>query len=143
MLRSAHSGDIEAIVELALESVRIDPLPVPANRGAMRAMVADSIRDKRHFVWVSEIDGKVCGCVGARVGLGFWFDGLQCDVLLFHVKRGGEGGLLLRRFARWVQTHTKIRVASFSLEPGADPRIARLLIRLGFARSSQQLSFVR
>ena len=55
----------------------------------------------------------------------------------------GAGALLLRRFSRWVKSRSGIKVALFELEPNVDPRIERLLVRLGFERKSNNLAYVR
>ena len=78
------------------------------------------------------------GCVQK----GFWFERLQCSVLLYYSLVKGAGLPLVREFARWVKSRPGIKVAVFSMEPGVDERLVKFLKRLGFARESRQLSYV-
>ena len=42
-----------------------------------------------------------------------------------------------------MKSRSGIKVALFELEPNVDPRIERLLVRLGFERKSNNLAYVR
>lgn len=140
--RRAKLSDVNAIVELAVESVSRDPLPVVVDRRAM----ADSVRvclNPAHFAWVAEVDGQVVGAVGATVQPGFWFQRLQCSVLMYYSRVPGGGLPLMREFARWVKSRPAIKIAVLELEPNVDPRLLRFLRRVGFARESTNLSYVR
>ena len=143
VFRAATLRDEDALVDLAVESVSRDPLPVKVSTSAMRETFRAIVGRPAHFVWVAEQDGKVVASVVAQVGAGFWFERLQCSVLLYYSRQPGAGVPLLRRFAAWVKGRTAIKIAVFELEPGVDPRLMRLLARLGFARQSSNLSFVR
>lgn len=140
--RKAKLEDIQAIVEIAEESVSRDPLPVKINREAM-ADTARTCLNPAHFMWVAEQDGKVVASVAACVQESFWYHKLQCSVLLYYTRVPGAGVLLLREFAKWVKSRSAIKVAVLELEPGADPRLVKFLKRLGFARESVSLSYVR
>lgn len=140
--RKATMQDIPAIVDIAVESVSIDPLPVKIDRDAM----ADTVRtclNPAHFVWVAEHGGKVVAAVVACVQQGFWFHKMQCSVLLYYTRVPGAGAPLLREFARWVKSRSAIKLAVFELEPNADPRLVKFLSRLGFARESLNLTYTR
>lgn len=140
--RKAKLDDIPAIVDIAVESVLRDPLPVKINRQAM-ADTARTCLNPAHFMWVAEQDGKVVASVAACVQEGFWFHKLQCSVLLYYTRVPGAGLPLMREFAHWVKSRSGIKVAVLELEPGADPRLVRFLNRLGFARESLNLTYVR
>jgi N-acetylglutamate synthase-like GNAT family acetyltransferase len=140
--RKAKLDDIPAIVDIAVESVSHDPLPVKINREAM-ADTARTCLNPAHFMWVAEQDGKVVASVAACVQESFWFSKLQCSVLLYYTRVPGAGIPLLREFARWVKSRSAIKVAVLELEPGADPRLVKFLNRLGFARESLNLTYVR
>jgi N-acetylglutamate synthase-like GNAT family acetyltransferase len=140
--RKAKLDDIPAIVDIAVESVSRDPLPVKINREAM-ADTARTCLNPAHFMWVAEQDGKVVASVAACVQESFWFSKLQCSVLLYYTRVPGAGLPLMREFARWVKSRSAIKVAVLELEPGADPRLVKFLNRLGFARESLNLTYVR
>lgn len=141
LIRPATTSDVPAIVELAVESVSINPLPVRLDRQAMGDTARALIIGNQHFSWVSTQDGRVVGAVGACVQPGFWFQRSQASVLMFFAHAGGIQ--LLRELARWVRARPTIKVAVFSLEPGMDPRIGHLLSRLGFGRQSIAYTYVR
>lgn len=141
LIRPATTSDVPAIVELAVESVSINPLPVRLDRQAMGDTARALIIGNQHFSWVSVQDGRVVGAVGACVQPGFWFQRSQASVLMFFAHAGGIE--LLRELARWVRARPTIKVAVFSLEPGMDPRIGHLLSRLGFGRQSIAYTYVR
>lgn len=140
--RKAKLEDIPAIVDIAVESVSRDPLPVKINHEAM-ADTARTCLNPAHFMWVAEQDGKVVASVAACVQESFWYHKLQCSVLLYYTRVPGAGLPLMREFAKWVKSRSGIKVAVLELEPGADPRLVKFLKRLGFARESISLSYVR
>lgn len=143
MIRQAKPQDVAQIVELAVESVSRDPLPVRIDREGMAEMARELIAGNAHFAWVAEEDGKVVGAVGAITQPGFWHERMSCSVVMFYCRRPGAGIALLREFARWVKSRPTIKIASFHLEPGMDERIGVLLKRLGFTLSSPQFVYVR
>jgi hypothetical protein len=140
--RKATISDIPAIVEIAVASVSVDPLPVKIDRKAM-AEQAHQCLNPAHFMWVTEVDGKVVAAVAAFVMPGFWHERLTCSVLLYYTLVPGAGVGLLRQFSRWVKSRSAIKVAVFELEPGADPRLVSFLKKLGFARESLNITYVR
>jgi hypothetical protein len=141
LIRPATTADVPAIVDLAVESVSVNPLPVRLDRQAMGDTARALIIGNQHFSWVSVKGGRVVGAVGACVQPGFWFQRSQASVLMFFAHAGGIE--LLRELARWVRARPTIKVAVFSLEPGMDPRIGHLLSRLGFGRQSIAYTYVR
>lgn len=143
MIRKATHADIDAIVALSLESVSSEPLPVQVDEAAIRAMAKAMVGNPAHFVWVGEQAGKVTACVAAQVMPGFWFKGLQASVLLYFATQPGDGVSLIRRFSGWVKSRPAIKMAVLEFEPKHDPRLERLFVRLGFARRSMNLTFVR
>ena len=143
VVRRAVSRDIPALIELAVESVSRDPLPLKISRSAMRETLEGVIGKPAHFCWVSEVDGKVVAGVAACSSVGFWFERQQCSVLLYYTRVKGAGMPLLREFARWVKSRPVIKVAVLELEPGVDPRLVSALKRMGFQRESLNLSYLR
>lgn len=140
--RRARLEDVEAIVDIAVESVSQDPLPVKIDRQAM-ADTARTCLNPAHFMWVAEQDGKVVASVAACVQPSFWFQKLQCSVLLYYTRVPGAGIPLIREFVRWVKSRSAIKVAVLELEPGVDPRLVKFLKRMGFERESLNLSYIR
>lgn len=140
--RKAKLEDVPAIVDIAVESVSRDPLPVKIDRNAM-AETARTCLNPAHFMWVAEKDGKVVASVAACVQPSFWYQKLQCSVLLYYTQVPGAGLPLLREFAKWVKSRSAIKVAVLELEPGVDPRLVKFLNRLGFNRESLNLTYVR
>lgn len=142
-IRRAVAGDIARIVELAVASVSLNPIPVVIDREGMAATAKELIAGNQHFAWVAVEDGVIVGAVGAAAQPGFWFERLQASVVMFYTSRPGAGIQLLREFARWVKSRPAIKLAVFSLEPEMDPRIGVLLQRLGFGRSAPTFTYVR
>jgi len=140
--RKATMSDIPAIVDIAVESVSKDPLPVKIDRDAM-ADTAKTCLNPAHFIWVAEDDGKVVAAFAACVQPSFWFTKLQCSVLLYYSRVPGAGLPLIREFARWVKSRSAIKMAIVELEPGTDPRLVNFFKRVGFARESINLTYLR
>jgi hypothetical protein len=141
--RAARLADIPAMVELAVESVSRDPLPVTVCRATMAETLRASVGNPQHFAWVTERDGAVIGAVVAQTFRGFWFMRRQCSVLMYFTREGGGCMPLLRELARWIKARPAIKLAVLELEPGADPRLISALHRLGFARQSTNVAYVR
>ena len=143
MIRPATLADVSAVVDIAVESVSQDPLPVKIDRDAMADTVKEAIAGASHFIWVSEIDGEVVAAVGAMSERSFWYERNQCSVMLYYTRVPGEGLKLLRELARWIKSRPVIKVAVMELEPATDPRLIRFLQRIGFSRISVNCSYVR
>ena len=142
IFRKATMSDVPAIVDIAVESVSRDPLPVRIDREAMAETAREAL-GPAHFLWVAEQDGKVVAAMGAMVQKGFWFERLQCSVLLYYTRVAGAGLPLLREFAKWVKSRPAIKIAVVELEPGVDPRLVKFFKRVGFSRESLNLTYVR
>jgi hypothetical protein len=141
--RRAKFEDVPAIVELAVISVSNDPLPVKIDKLSM-ADTAKVCLNPAHFLWVAEDDdGKIVAAFAACVQKSFWFDRMQCSVLLYYTVVKGAGMPLIREFARWVKSRSAIKVAVISLEPGVDERLVKFFKRVGFSRESLNLTYVR
>lgn len=143
LIRPAHAKDVPAIVELAMASVATDALPVKPSADAMRETALALVGNRSQFVWVAEADGQVVACVGAMCSRSFWFQGWQASMLLFWSSRPGAAVPLLRRYAAWVKERPVIKTAVIECEPRVDPRTLRFLKRLGFARESVNLVYVK
>lgn len=142
MIRRATMSDIPAIVDLAVESVSINPIPVKIDRGAMRE-TAEQCLQPAHFLMVAEIDGVVVGALAACVQPSFWYEKLQCSVLLHYSRSPGLWVRLMREFSKWVHSRSGIKVAVLEMEPESDPRMIKFLARIGFDRVSTNVSYIR
>lgn len=140
--RKAKLEDIPTAVDIAVESVSRDPLPVKIDRQAMTD-TGRTLLNPAHFFWVAEQDGQVVAAVAACAQPSFWYRGLQASILLYYTRVPGAGLMLMREFARWCKSRSGIKVAVLELEPGVDPRLVKFLKRAGFARESINLSYVR
>lgn len=140
--RKAKPADIEAIVDLAIESVSIDPMPVRVDREAMRETAMRNL-NPAHFMWVAEKEGKVVAAVAAYVQRIFWASGLQLSVLLHYSRVKGAWVGLMRRLSEWMKSRHGIKIGIVELEPGASESMIKFLQRLGFARASTNLTYVR
>lgn len=141
--RAAKCADVSAIVELAVESVNRDPLPVKISREAMAETTRQVVGKSMHFAWVAEQDGQVVGSVLAQAAYGFWFERQQCSVLLYYGRVPNSVAPLLRRLARWIKSRPVIKVAVIELEPIAPLGLLRALGKLGFDRVSANATYVR
>lgn len=143
-IRKAKPQDVDAIVELAVESVTtIAPIPeLKIDRDAMRDTV-ELCLGPAHFCMVAERDGEVVGAVVAQVMPGFWFHKLQCSVLLHYARETGAWVKLMRALAEWIKGRSGIKMAIIEIEACHDPKVLRFVERLGFSRPSDNRIYVR
>lgn len=131
MIRRATVFDIGQIAALAAEAVAQRPWAcAPVSMDRIEQSTYDVVVDDKSFCWVSEINDRVVGCVAAETTPLFWADGNQSTVMMFFCKDSGEGGKLLREYARWVKS-SGIKVAVISTEPWHGPKLAKALCALG------------
>ena len=142
IFRRATVSDVNDIVDIAVESVSKNPLPVRIDKEAMADMARHCMQPA-HFLWVADLNGKVVAAMAACTQKGFWFERLQCSVLLYYTRLAGAGLPLIREFVRWVKSRPAIKLAVIELEPGVDPRLVRFMKSVGFARESLNLTLVR
>jgi len=132
MIRQAKPSDIPAIVELGLESLNTeayDDLVISPER--VREVALACVSSSQHFIWVCETDGEITGSVAAVVSDMIFYERKQASVVMFLSKTPGEGIKLIRQFLKWARARPIIKMIEFTLEPTADPRIGKLLTRLG------------
>lgn len=143
IFRPAQLSDTKAIIDLAVESVSRDPLPVKISRTAMTETLHSLVGKAMHFAWVAEQDGQVVASVCAQCAYGFWFERQQCSVLLYYGRVPHSVAPLLLRLSRWIKSRPAIKLAVIELEPNAPSGLAGFLSRLGFDRQSMNVSYVR
>lgn len=141
--RPAKLEDTPGLIDLAVESVSRDPLPVRTSRPAISETLKSVIGNSTHFCWVGVEGSAIVSAVVASTSYGFWFDRQQSSVLMFYTRKPGAGMPLIRRYAKWVKERPAIKIAAFELEPAMDSRYERVLARLGFDRRSTNMVYVR
>ena len=132
MIRKATPGDIPAIVELGIEALRqdaYDELLIAPDK--VRRMAVECVSSANNFAWVCESDGRVQGAVVALVHELMFYERKQASCVMFYCKVPGEGVKLMREFLRWARNRPAIKLIVFTLERRADPRIGKLLTKLG------------
>ena len=132
MIRKATPNDLNRIVELGIEALRIERYPnLVLSQERLQAMAVACISSTQHFSWVCEQEGKLMGAVLAMTVPGFWFERSECNVIMFFCKAPGEGVKMLRELLRWYRSRPILKRLMFVCEFDADPRIEKLLSRLG------------
>jgi len=139
MIREAQAGDILALVAFmksiqagsAYEGIRHDD-------GVMRKNFTSMMSSPMHKIWILEIEGEICGALGA-ISNELWFSRSKFATDLFCVvnDRGrGKGYLLVKRFLDWTRTRPAIKdvTMSISSELGDVERTEALYERLGLKR---------
>lgn len=136
MIRRARLDDIDALVKLGIEAMQeVSPFPnMRIDHEKVRDMAQTVVANNMHFCWVCETDEGVVGAVSAFVHDMDFYERKQASIVQFYCKAPGEGVRLLREFLRWARARRIIKMIVFSVECGADPRIGKLLERLGLSK---------
>lgn len=132
MIRNATPADVEALVKLGISSLEKDPYEqLVISEERIRETAVTCISSSNHFSWVCEHEGEITGAVVAYVADMFFYERKQASVIMFYCLTPGEGIKLIREFLRWARKRPIIKIIEFTLERNADPRISKLLTRLG------------
>jgi hypothetical protein len=132
MIRKAVPADIDDIICLGLDALEINSYEgLSPSKVKMFSLGTGIISSANHFCWVAEKDGKIVGAVSALTHSMMVFQGSQSSVIQFYCTEPGEGIKLIREFMKWVKSRPAIKMVVFTLEVKADPRIGKLLSRLG------------
>lgn len=132
MIRKAVPDDIQGIMDLGIEALNISPYPnLVINRVKIYSMATECVSSANNFAWIVKEENEIVGAVCAIVHPIMFYDGSQASVVQFYCKSPGNGIKLLREFMSWVRGRHIIRMVCFTLEMRADPRIGKLLNRLG------------
>lgn len=135
MIRRATPYDIPAIIALGIEALNRGTYPnLVISHEKVSAMARQCVSSSQNFAWVAERDGIVGGALCALVHENTFHERQKASVVQFYTRIPGEGVKLLREFLRWARGRPAIKIISFTLEPDADPRIGKLLSRLGLHR---------
>ncbi len=132
IIRPAVIRDLNGVCALGIEALNDDPLPnLVIKPEGVRKLAIDCISSASNFCWVCEKDGKIVGAVSAIVYEMAFYERRQCEVVQFYCKEPGEGVKLIREFLKWARSRRIIKLILFTLERGADPRIGKMLRRMG------------
>jgi len=133
MIREARQTDLADLIDLSVEALSIDPYPeLVTDRLKVARTVTTCVCSAMHFSWVSEIDGKVEGALGALVAPNALHEGSVASILMLYCRKPGDGYRLVRKFKSWCDERDHIKMMTYVGERGADPRIATMIKRAGF-----------
>lgn len=133
MIRKARPDDIQAIVELGIEALNKGAYKkMVVSREKVEALAIQGVSSARNFAWVAEKDGTVGGSLVAIVHECMCYERSQASVVQWYCKIPGDGIRLMREFVRWADARPIIKMKAVSLEYDSDPRIGKILTRLGF-----------
>lgn len=137
IIRRARPGDIEQLLALGREAMERGADPrLRISPAKMRAMAVYCLSGAGNFALVCEDEaGKIHGAVVAFVDEMLFYERRQANVVQFYCTAPGWGVKMLRELIRWAWSRPIIRAVVFTLEVDVDPRVAKLLERLGIERS--------
>lgn len=132
MIRKATPADVPAIVEMGLEALNTSPYPnMVISRQKVEAVALECVSSAKNFSWVAEKDGVIGGALCAVTHDCMFYERQQASVVQWYCKIPNDGIALMREFIRWANSRPAIKMISVSLEYDADPRIGKVLKRLG------------
>jgi len=135
-IRPATPSDIPAITSLGLEALMNDPYPnLVISPEKVEKMAIECVSAATNFCWVAEEDGEVVAAVSALVHDMMFYERKQATVVQFYTRKSGAGIKLIREFLGWARGRRVIKMICFTLECNADPRIGKLLRRLGLSEA--------
>lgn len=132
LIRKAVPSDISGVARLGTEALNDNPYDgLRICEEKVTELARECVSSSRNFCWVAEKDGELVGAVSALVHSMAFYERSQATVIQFYCKEPGQGIKLIRELLRWVDTRPAIKMVCFTLECKADPRIGKLLKRLG------------
>ena len=131
-MRAATLADVDSIVALGMEALERNPYPgLLVSRSKVKEVAVECISQNCNFAWVEEEDGVVVGAVCAMVHEMTFHERQQATVVQFYSTKPNKGVRLIREFLKWARGRRTIKMICFTLECKADPRVGKLLNRLG------------
>lgn len=135
MIRKAVPADISEIVELGLEALAKNGYKdLVVSREKIVALARECVTSPRNFAWVAERDGVIGGALCGLVNDCLVYERAQVNIVQFYTRIPGDGIALMREAVRWWRSRPALKVIVFTLDADADPRIGKLLARLGLKR---------
>jgi len=131
-IQNAALVHVGGMVRLGVDALKKDPAPRQRiSTEKLTNLARTCIVDPNHYAKVSVVGLEVVASVCAIVDDQMLYERKQATVVQFYTIAPGEGVKLLRDFMRWCREQRKIKSIVVLVEHGADPRIGRLLERLG------------
>lgn len=130
--RRAKPQDLDgmtALAILALEQTGYEHMVISPRQ--IRAHLTLAISGAGNYAEVVIRDGVVVAAVAALVHDCMCYERRQATVIQFYTTEPGAGVRLIRRFLTWARERPIIKMIVFTLEVKADPRIGKLLSRMG------------
>jgi len=130
MIRKAMPSDYGQLVALAIEALQIDHYEeLVISKDKVSALVRNATSSAQHFLWVSELDGRIVGAIGAGVFPLMFHERSSASIALWYCKSGNDGFRLLDKFMQWAKERPMIKQVQYCTERKGDPRIQRVLER--------------
>ena len=131
-VRIARTGEMRAVTNLCVEAVKSGPYPnlVP-DKDKIFNVVRECISGPAHFVHVVEDNGELVGVIMAHVSPILMYERDQASVIQFYSREPRYEVKLMVAFLRWARSRRKIKSIIFVVEYGVDPRVPKLLKRVG------------
>lgn len=133
MIRKARIADYESILAITPALLSLYPHLIP-NQKAIKHLFTECISGAQNFAWVSEVNGRIVGCLFAVTYDHLWAQKKSNTVLAWACRESGEGVSLLREYRRWLDGRPAIRRGGFQFDIDVDVRIYRVLEACGFVR---------
>ncbi len=131
-IRTATLDDIDAIAGLGIQALKKDPYPeLKISPVKVYSLATECVSSENNFSYVAEKNGTIVGAVCAVVHPIMCYDKSQATVVQYYCTEPGEGIKLIRELMRWVESRPVVKMVCFTLEINSDPRIAKILNRLG------------
>lgn len=137
--RRAWHSDVEAITDLAMESLSKGTWNVEADRRLVERSIRDGI-NTQDYGWVAERDGVIVGAVGAYANWSEWHGGQTLDIALYYGTAPGAVTQLVRHMIAWAESNPDIRTINVTLETDASPATRRMFESVGLTQASTTLT---
>lgn len=136
VIRRARPADIPGVAKLGINGLLSDPyeqlvIDEQKVKDAARLVVSGA----GNYCVVADRDGEIVGAVSALVHDCMFYERKQASVIQFFTTEPGAGAPLIRVFLRWARSRPAIKLITFTLEVRADPRIGKLLRRMGLTEA--------
>lgn len=132
-VRKTRPDDLARAVEFGVKALEVDAQPeLRISRDKVHDVAQACISGPSNFFWIAEDESgdQVAGLAAVQHENTF-YERHQVSVLHWFSVCPGAGVALMREFLKWARARRVIKVISVSLPSGADPRMGKLLERMG------------